>query len=144
MNTAFVSLCLNQTLVDPSVRSCGHLCGCHSGYAGGLRETQQRSRQLLVSPECWYAGLLPDRFFLSSPNSLSPALYLSTSLCQRCAAEELSFGLEPARSSSDEHLYTYMIEVWFMRERHWEYSFWHQQQIMKETEWGNLWSLPYH
>lgn len=71
-------LCVHLSESDKSVQSCGHLCCCHSHYAAGLRETQQRSRQLLVSTECWYAGLLPD-WFSQFFNTTSLPLYLSES-----------------------------------------------------------------
>lgn len=80
VHSASVLIRYKQTTIDLS-RSCGHLCGCPSGYAVGLRESQRRSRQLLVSPECWDARWLPDWF--SGP---FPILYhlLSLSVLELC------------------------------------------------------------
>lgn len=127
-----------QTTIDLS-RSRGHLCGCPSGCAVGLRESQRKRRQLLVSPECWDARWLPDWFSGPFPILYHPHFSF---LCQSCAAEDLSFGLVPAKSSSGEHLYTGALEVWFMNGSGQECSFWRQDQIMEETEWSNLWPLP--
>lgn len=140
VHTAPVSIHQNQATIDPSVRSCGHLCGCPSGCAEGPRETQQRRRQLFVSPEYWDARWLPDWF--SGP---LPILYhhLSLSVSEVCSGG-LIFWTRASRTLLRQALVTRVLEDWFMGESHQEYSFWQQKQIMEEAEWSNLWPLPYH
>lgn len=83
-----VSIHQIQATIDPHVRSCGHWWGCPSGCAEGPGETQQRHRQLFVSPESWDARWLPDWF--SGP---LPTLHhhLCLSGLERCAVVGLIF-----------------------------------------------------
>lgn len=118
----------SHTAIDPSGGSCGHLCG--SGYAEGPRETQQRRRQLLVSPECWEARWLPDWFSGPLP-ILHHHLYLSVS---EVYSRGLIFWTHASQILLRWALVTRVLEVWFMNRNHQEYSFWQQKQIMEETE----------
>lgn len=128
VHTTSVSIHQNQTTLDPSVRSCGHLCGCPSGYAEGPRETQRRRRQLSVSPECWGRQMASWLIFWSSPNSLSPSLPLGVRGVQRGTCLLDPRQPNPPQMSS---CYSCALQVWFMNGNHQEYSFWQPKQIME-------------
>lgn len=104
--------------------------GEHSGGADGCR--------------CLQAAGMPDGFLIDSLVLFKFFITSSFYVCQRCSAEGLSFGLAPAKSSSDEYLYTCVLWVWFMNVRHKEQSLWQQKQIMKEIEWSNLRPFSHH
>lgn len=101
--------------------------GKHSGGVDSSRRLQ--------------SARMPDGFLIDFLVLSQFFITSSSFLCQRCA--DLSLGLAPAKSSSDEHLCARVVEVWFMNGSHQEYSFW-QKEIMEETLWSNLWPFLYH
>lgn len=126
VHTASVSICQNQTA--RSLCCCGHFCGSPSGYAEGTRETQRRSRQLLVSPECWEARWLPD--WCSGPLPIL-SYHLSLLVSEMCGGG-LIFWTHASQILLRWPLVTCVREVWFMNGSHQEYSFWQQKQIIED------------